>query len=108
MKPITQKQRLTIISGILGFVLFLVVMQLWLLSATMNAYLANDQSIVWPGFFASLALLLLNIGLLRYMYKLESISDDWRGETRNTGLDITRNTGSEAQTNGRHSMQKKF
>ena len=63
-------QRKTIVSGILTLVLILVILQLWLLSATMNAYLAGDDSILLPAAVASLLCLLLNAGLLRYVYKL--------------------------------------
>ena len=45
--------------------LVLVVLQLWLLTATMNAWLGGDDSVVWPAFGVSVALLLLNLGLLR-------------------------------------------
>src|SRR4029079_17638704 len=41
-RPFTRRQRITILSGMLAFVIMLVVMQLWLLSATMNAYLGGD------------------------------------------------------------------
>lgn len=57
----------TILTGILVIVLVLVVLQLWLLMATMNAYLANDHTIIWPAAGASLFCLLLNLGLLRYV-----------------------------------------
>ena len=63
-------QRKTIVSGILTLVLILVILQLWLLSATMNAYLAGDDSILLPAAVASLLCLLLNAGLLRYVYQL--------------------------------------
>ena len=32
----------------LAFVLIIVVLQLWLLTATMNAYLGGDDSVMWP------------------------------------------------------------
>jgi hypothetical protein len=56
-----------ILYGIVCFVLTLVVLQLWLLTATMNAWLGGDTSVVWPAFAASAACLLLNVGLLRYL-----------------------------------------
>jgi hypothetical protein len=62
----TREQRTTVLYGVLCFVLLLVVMQLWLLTATMNAWLGGDESVVWPGFGASLGCLGLNFGLLRY------------------------------------------
>lgn len=70
-RPFTREQRMTIVSGMLAFVLMLVVLQLWLLTATMNAYLGGDDGVVWPGAAASLACLLLNLGLLRYLYYIE-------------------------------------
>jgi hypothetical protein len=70
-RPFTRAQRMTIVNGMLAFVLMLVVLQLWLLTATMNAYLGGDESIVWPAAAASLACLLLNAGLLRYLYHIE-------------------------------------
>lgn len=70
-RPLTRDQRMTVVYGILCFTLILVVLQLWLLIATMNAYLGGDQSVIWPAAGASLACLLLNLGLLRYLYAIE-------------------------------------
>jgi hypothetical protein len=70
-RPFTREQRTTVINGILCFVLILVVLQLWLLTATMNAYLGGDQSIIWPAASASVVCLVLNAGLLRYVYRME-------------------------------------
>jgi hypothetical protein len=63
----TNQQRLIVIYGVLCFVLLLVVSQLWLLTATMNAWLAGDTSVLVPALGASLGCLLLNLGLLRYL-----------------------------------------
>jgi hypothetical protein len=70
-RPFTRAQRTTILNGMLAFVLMLVILQLWLLTATMNAYLGGDVSIIWPAAAASLVCLLLNVGLLRYLYHIE-------------------------------------
>jgi hypothetical protein len=70
-RPFTRQQRTTIVQSMLVFVLMLVVLQLWLLTATMNAYLGGDESVVWPAAGASMACLLLNGGLLRYLYQLD-------------------------------------
>jgi hypothetical protein len=67
----TREQRMTIVYGILCIVLILVVLQLWLLTATMNAFLGGDESVIWPATAASVICLLLNLGLLRYLYKIE-------------------------------------
>ena len=63
----TRKQRSTIIYGILCLVLLLVVMQLWLLSATMNAYLGGDESVIWPAALASTVCFLFNARLLYFV-----------------------------------------
>jgi hypothetical protein len=63
----TREQRTTVVYGILCFVLILVVLQLWLLTATMNAWLGGDDSVVWPALWASLGCFLLNLGLLRHL-----------------------------------------
>ncbi len=63
----SRQQRVTVVYGVLCFALVLVVLQLWLLTATMNAWLGGDSSVVWPGLAASAACLLLNLGLLRYL-----------------------------------------
>jgi hypothetical protein len=70
-RRITRQQKTTIVYGILSVVLILVVLQLWLLTATMNAYLGGDESIIWPAAAASLVCLGLNAGLLRYLNKME-------------------------------------
>ena len=69
---VTREQRMPIIFGMLVFVLILVVLQFWLLTATMNAYLGGDNSVVWPAAIASLGCLALNVGLLVYLRRLES------------------------------------
>jgi Family of unknown function (DUF6755) len=70
-RPFSREQRQTIVYGMLAFVLILVILQLWLLTATMNAYLGGDESVVWPAAAASLACFALNLGLLRYLGRLE-------------------------------------
>ena len=70
-KRFTRDQKLTIVYGVLCIVLILIILQFWLLTATMNAYLGGDQSIIWPAAIASLACFALNAGLLRYLYRIE-------------------------------------
>ncbi len=61
----SHQQRMTISGGILAIVMLIVILQLWLFIATMNAWLGGDDSVVWPALGVSVALLLLNLGLLR-------------------------------------------
>ena len=70
-KKFSREQRMTIVYGILCIVLLLVMLQLWLLMATMNAFLGGDESIIWPTALASLVCLGLNVGLLWYLYAME-------------------------------------
>ena len=64
-------QRMTIVNAMLAFVTLIVILQLWLLTATMNAYLGGDTSTVVPAALASLVCLGLNAGLLRYLFGLD-------------------------------------
>lgn len=64
-------QRMTIVNGILVFVILIVVLQLWLLTATMNAYLGGDRAVLVPAALASLGCLGLNLGLLWYLFRLD-------------------------------------
>ncbi|HEY5951391.1 MAG TPA: DUF6755 family protein [Kofleriaceae bacterium] len=68
-RQLTRAQRTTVVTGVLCFVLILVVLQLWLITATMNAYLGGDSAVVWPALGASALCLALNVGLLRYLLK---------------------------------------
>ena len=64
-------QRIPIVNAMLASVVLIVILQLWLLTATMNAYLGGDTSTVVPAAFASLACLGLNAGLLWYLFGLD-------------------------------------
>ena len=65
------KQRMTIATGILCIVVIIIILQLWLFTATMNAVLGGDVAILWPAALVSLVCLSLNAGLLWYLYGLE-------------------------------------
>ena len=72
-RPFTREQRTTVIYGMLTFILILVILQLWLFTVTMNAYLGGDEKVIWPAAGASIFCLLLNLGLLRYLYYVERV-----------------------------------
>ena len=46
-----------IVNAMLAFVVLIVILQFWLLTATMNAYLGGDSSTVLPAALGSLAYL---------------------------------------------------
>jgi hypothetical protein len=70
-RPFSRDQRTTIVHGMLVFVLIVVILQLWLLTATMNAWLGGDDSVVWPAAAVSAGGLVLNVGLLTYLGRIE-------------------------------------
>lgn len=63
-------QRMTIVNAMLALVVLIVILQLWLLTATMNAYLGGDTAVAMPAAVASLVCFGLNAGLLRYLFRL--------------------------------------
>lgn len=72
-RSFTREQRTTVVYGILCFVAIMVILQLWLLTATMNAYLGGDEEVIWPAAGASAVCFLLNLGLLRYLYRMDRV-----------------------------------
>ncbi|HVS33912.1 MAG TPA: DUF6755 family protein [Thermoanaerobaculia bacterium] len=70
-KTFSRHQKSTIVFGILAIVLMMVILQLWLLTATMNAYLAGQERVIVPAAIASIVCFALNLGLLSYIYKME-------------------------------------
>jgi len=70
-RPFIRAQRTIVINGMLAFVLMLVVLQLWLLTATMNAFLAGQERVIVPAAIASIICFALNLGLLSYIYRME-------------------------------------
>jgi hypothetical protein len=66
-----RSQRRVIALGIFGIVALITVLQLWLFTATMNAHLGGDDSVLLPAALASLFCLGLNAGLYFYLSALE-------------------------------------
>jgi hypothetical protein len=67
----SRKQKTTMLYGILSLTTMLVVLQLWLLMATMNAYLAHQERVIIPAAIASIVCFALNIVLLSFIYRME-------------------------------------
>ena len=70
-RPFVRSQRMTIVMGILSLISVIVILQLWLFTATMEAYLGGDDHVVVPAALASLACLGLGLGLRRYLRALD-------------------------------------
>jgi NNP family nitrate/nitrite transporter-like MFS transporter len=56
-----------VLAGVIALLVMIVSLQIWLLVAGLNTALGGDRSIVWPAFYASLALFLAGAGLLRFL-----------------------------------------
>ncbi len=67
----SRQQKLIIVNGILAIVGVIAMLQLWLLTATMNAFLGGESAVIVPALLASAVCLLLNLGLLWYLYGLD-------------------------------------
>ena len=70
-RAFSRQQKTTIVFGILSIVLMMVVLQLWLLTATMNAFLARQEGVVIPAAVAIIVCFALNAGLLSFIYRME-------------------------------------
>ncbi len=70
-RPASRRRSMTIVNAILLFVILIVVLQLWLFTATVHAYLGGDESIVVPAGIASAVCLGLIGGLLAYLRRLD-------------------------------------
>jgi len=70
-RSFSRHQKLTIVNGILAIVGMIVILQLWLLSATMNAFLGGEESVILPALIGSIVCLAMNAGLLWYIYQME-------------------------------------
>lgn len=70
-KQFTRPQKTTIIQGIQSIVLIIDVIQLWLITATMNSYLGGDSGVPLPAALFSLICFAMNLGLLKFLYGLD-------------------------------------
>ncbi len=66
-----RSQRMTIALGILCIVAIIVMLQLWLFTATMEAFLGGNNNVAVPALAASVVCLLLNAGLFHYLRRLD-------------------------------------
>ncbi len=63
----TRQQGAVLFSGILVLIATLVIIQLWLLTAALEALLAGERAVLAPAAIGSLVLFLINAGLLVYV-----------------------------------------
>jgi hypothetical protein len=73
----TRQQGLTLFSAVLVLIAILVVIQLWLVTAALEALLARHLEVLIPTALASGALCLLNTGLLWYVVSFDERLKHW-------------------------------
>lgn len=66
-----RSQGTILFAAILALVASAVVVQLWLLTVSMEALLAGEYKTLVPAAAGSTALLLVNAGLLRYVFRFD-------------------------------------
>ena len=67
----TRTQGTTLFTAILILVASTVVVQLWLLTVSMEALLAHETQTLIPAALGSSVLLLINAGLLRFVFRFD-------------------------------------
>jgi hypothetical protein len=75
-----RSQGTTLFTAILILVASTVVVQLWLLTVSMEALLARDTKILIPAALGSTVLLAINAGLLRYVFRFDHEVEHTRQE----------------------------
>ena len=66
-----RRRRRVAIDAAMVFVIVLLMVQMWLLTATLESYLAGHSDVALPGFLASLVLFIACVGLYRLVVRLD-------------------------------------
>jgi uncharacterized integral membrane protein len=69
-EPVRRRRRVAI-DAVLLFVVLLLVVQMWLLTATLESYLAGHHDVAFPAFIASLALFAIGFALYGLVVRLD-------------------------------------
>lgn len=72
MKNRPRMQGLTAIDGAMALIVILLIVQIWLLSATLEAYLAGHRDAVLPGAVISAILFLACLGLYAFVDRIDA------------------------------------
>lgn len=68
----TQKRGLTAIDGALALIALLLIVQMWLLTATLESYLAGHHEVVLPGAIISGLIFLVCAGLYLFVRRIDA------------------------------------
>jgi hypothetical protein len=71
-----QSRGLTAIDGAMALIVILLMVQIWLLSATLDAYLSGHREVALPGALVSGILFAACAGLYLFVHRLESHAKD--------------------------------
>lgn len=66
-----ERQSLTAIHGAMALIIFLLIVQMWLLSATMEAFLAGHRETALPAVIVSGVIFLCCLGLYGFVRRLD-------------------------------------
>jgi len=70
--PLTRPRALTAIDGALALVAVLLVVQMWLLTATLETYLAGHHEVAVPGAIVSALLFTACVGLYLFVLRVDA------------------------------------
>ena len=73
----TRQQGSTLFSAVLVLIAILVVIQLWLVAAAVDALMARQTTVLIPTALASTVLLVLSLGLLWYVVSFDARLRHW-------------------------------
>ena len=71
MAPRPTNKGLTAIDAALTLIVVLLIVQVWLLTATLESYLAGHRDVVLPGLGASAVLVLACVGLYGFVRRID-------------------------------------
>jgi len=71
LSPPARRKRRTAIDAALLLVVVLLIVQMWLLTATLESYLAGHEAVALPAFVGSLVLFLVSFGVYRLVVRLD-------------------------------------
>lgn len=72
--PARRRRRVAIDAALL-FVVLLLMVQMWLLTATLESYLAGHHEVALPGLLSSLVLFFASFGIYRLVVRLDRVPD---------------------------------
>jgi hypothetical protein len=71
-----RKRRRTVIDAAIIFVVILLMVQMWLLTATLESYLAGHRGAALPGLLVSAVLFAACFGLYRFVARIDRLPED--------------------------------